>query len=96
MIKPTQSDWPCYFFESDTSGEKVLEEFVAEGEQLVDTPFTEVSLIGEFDECDKQILEPIVSMNPITMPKEELISWLTRVVPGFTHVEKRKNLDQRM
>ena len=94
--KPTARSWPCYFFESDTSGEKVFEEFVAEGEHLIDTPFSEISLVSRSIECERQVLESIVSMNPITMRKEELISRVARVVPAFSHVEKRKNLDQRM
>lgn len=94
--KPTANRWPCYFFESDTSGEKEFEEFIGESEQLVDTPFTEISLIGKFVKCDKKVLESIMSEDPITIPKEELISRIGRVVPAFVHVERHKNLDQRM
>lgn len=31
-MEATQSGWPCYFFQSDTTGEKLFEEFVADGE----------------------------------------------------------------
>lgn len=94
--KPANGKWPCYFFESDTSGEKPFEEFIAEGEELIDSPFDEIGLIGTLIEPNQAALERVLTIDPITMSKEEVINRVADVVPGFDHVETGKNLDQRM
>lgn len=94
--KPGNGKWPCYFFESDTSGEKPFEEFIAQGEKLVDSPFGEISLIGKLVIPDPKTLEAVLQIDPITMPKEEVVNRVADVVPEFHHIETGKNLDQRM
>ncbi|MDA3950377.1 MAG: polysaccharide biosynthesis protein [Spirochaeta sp.] len=94
--KPGNGKWPCYFFESDTSGEKPFEEFIAQGEELVDSPFEEISLIGKLIMPDHKALESVLNIDPITMPKEEVVNRVADVVPEFHHIETGKNLDQRM
>lgn len=94
--KPERGKWPCYFFESDTSGEKPFEEFIAEGEELVDSPFEEISLIGKLVMPDPKALEAVLQIDPIIMPKEEVVNRVADVVPEFHHIETGKNLDQRM
>jgi hypothetical protein len=37
--------WPCYFFKSDTTGEKEFEEFFAQGERLVLDRFKRVGIV---------------------------------------------------
>ena len=94
--RPVNGKWPCFFFESDTSGEKPFEEFVAEGEELIASPFEEIGLIGKLMQPDAAALERVLAIDPITMSKEEVINRVADVVPGFDHVETGKNLDQRM
>jgi FlaA1/EpsC-like NDP-sugar epimerase len=94
--KPGLGKWPCYFFESDTSGEKPFEEFIAEGEELVESPFDEISLIGKLVSPDRAALEAVLKIDPITMTKEEVVNRVADVVPEFHHIETGKNLDQRM
>ena len=94
--RPANGKWPCFFFESDTSGEKPFEEFIAEGEELIVSPFEEIGLIGKLIQPDAAALERVLAIDPITMSKEEVINRVADVVPGFDHVETGKNLDQRM
>lgn len=94
--KPGNGKWPCYFFESDTSGEKPFEEFIAHGEALVASPFEEMSLIGKLVMPDPNVLKAVLEIDPITMPKEEVVNRVADVVPEFHHIETGKNLDQRM
>lgn len=94
--KPGNGKWPCYFFESDTSGEKPFEEFIAQGEELVDSPFEEISLIGKLVMPNQKALEAVLQIDPIAMPKEEVVNRVADVVPEFHHIETGKNLDQRM
>lgn len=95
-IKPTNNRWPCYFFPSDTSGEKPYEEFVAAGEGLVESPFEELSLIGKRVEPQQTALEAILSVDPLSMDKNEVLRRVADIVPAFHHLETGKNLDQRM
>lgn len=94
--EPANGQWPCYFFESDTSGEKPYEEFVAVGEDLVDSPFKEISLIGKRVEPDPEALSRASHIEPLSMSKEEVLSRVAVVVPEFHHIETGRNLDQRM
>ncbi|MCF7939489.1 MAG: polysaccharide biosynthesis protein [Spirochaetales bacterium] len=93
---PPKGYWPCYFFESDTSGEKPFEEFIAENESLGESPFAEISLIHRLVEPPANALEAVLKLNPIYSTKEEIVNTIADVVPGFAHVEKGRNLDQRM
>lgn len=94
--KPTRSEWPCYFFESDTSGEKPFEEFVGDGEELIESPFKEISLVGKLIHPDRAALERVLEVDPLSMSKSDVVNLVADIVPGFSHVEKGKNLDQRM
>jgi len=95
-IPPSNGKWPCYFFTSDTSGEKPFEEFVASGETLTDSPFEEISLIGNAIRPDRTSLERVLEIDPISMSKHDVVSRVANVVPEFNHIETGKNLDQRM
>jgi FlaA1/EpsC-like NDP-sugar epimerase len=93
--------WPCFFFKSDTSGEKDIEEFVT-GEELVDqSRFKNVGVIKnslntESDVLDS-FLENIQKMIQIgSWEKSAIICEIQKVLPEFNHIEKGKNLDQKM
>lgn len=96
VTKPANGKWPCYFFESDTSGEKPFEEFIGDGEGLVETPFEEISLIGKLIRPGYSALDSVVQIDPLNMTKEEVVNRVADIVPGFSHVETGRNLDQRM
>ena len=93
---PTDKRWPCYFFESDTTGEKPFEEFIADGEELADSPFAEISLVGKLIQPDPAAVEAVLAVDPLTMDKNEVLRRVAAVVPEFHHIETGKNLDQRM
>ena len=44
-LSPSRPPWPCYFFKSDTTGEKEFEEFFAQGERLVLDRFKRVGIV---------------------------------------------------
>jgi len=96
-----QKQWPCVFFESDTTGEKDFEEFYAEGEQLNLDRFDGVGVIEGVRFDDSADLDRFASeiqrMRTLgEWTKEELVELFLSVVPEFTHVETGRNLDQRM
>ena len=94
--KPSKTHWPCYFFESDTSGEKKFEEFVGDGEMIIDSPFEEISYVSRPKEVNSSALDAILKIDPIDMTKEEVALRTAEVIPMFCHVEKGKSLDERM
>lgn len=96
QAKPRDGLWPCYFFDSDTSGEKPYEEFIGEGEQLGASLFQEIALIDKSTETHSDQLQAVLDLDPVNVSKQDVVSLLSSVVPGFGHVETGRNLDQRM
>jgi len=93
--------WPVYFFESDTSGEKAFEEFYAPGETLDFGTFTNLGVIknaksrsmAEIDTIFKE-LRRLFASNETS--KEKIVAALKDYLPGFSHIEKGRNLDSKM
>lgn len=93
--------WPCYFFESDTTGEKDFEEFYTGNEELDLTSYKNFGVIKSLGNYDAVALEDF-SRSMMEYRKSEvwskraLIEILGRCVPEFAHSETNKYLDHRM
>jgi FlaA1/EpsC-like NDP-sugar epimerase len=93
--------WPCYFFESDTTGEKPFEEFYSE-EEIVDLDrFKTIGVIENSALWDD--VEIDLFLNKIRelqqserLNKEDIIYALEALLPSFNHNETHKYLDTRM
>jgi FlaA1/EpsC-like NDP-sugar epimerase len=93
--------WPCYFFDSDTTGEKDFEEFFTEAETLDMARFQNVGVIKNALEKDDprpgRFLSAIAGLKAQkTWTKEEVVDLFKEMLPEFGHKEAHKNLDQRM
>jgi FlaA1/EpsC-like NDP-sugar epimerase len=93
--------WPCYFFESDTSGEKKYEEFFLTHEIVDFNKFQNVGIIkNNEDYHEKQLEEFLERIQGLrsegTWSKSEIFKIFQILIPNFNHVETGKNLDQRM
>lgn len=97
----SNKQWPCYFFKSDTTGEKDFEEFFTEKEDLIMDSFSGIGIIKNSPSYDEN------KLNKFTLDVENLIkigSWnkqsLVKVffdlLPEFAHKETGKYLDERM
>ena len=93
--------WPCYFFKSDTTGEKDFEEFFTENEDLDMDRFETVGVIKNQPEFDEAKLDDF--MNGIedlrkkgTWTKDDIVKLYFGLLPEFAHKETGKYLDQRM
>ncbi len=93
--------WPCYFFPSDTTGEKSFEEFFIEGEALDLKKFHDVGVIKNEAIFDNVLLSKFE--NDITRMKEgrtwsklDLVNLFLELIPEFEHEEKGKYLDNKM
>jgi FlaA1/EpsC-like NDP-sugar epimerase len=99
LIKKKQ--WPCYFFKSDTTGEKDFEEFFTDKEDLDMDRFQTLGVIRNqpiFDE-DKlnAFKDGIYELRKNTSwSKEDIIKLYFSLLPEFAHKETGKYLDQRM
>ena len=93
--------WPCYFFKSDTTGEKDFEEFFTDNEDLDMERFETVGIIKNQPEFDDAKLDDF--MNGIetlrekgTWTKDDIVKLYFGLLPEFAHKETGKYLDQRM
>jgi FlaA1/EpsC-like NDP-sugar epimerase len=96
-----QGLWPCYFFSSDTTGEKEVEEFWMEGESLDVERFHEIGVIRwpqtPANPNLTDFLQRITSHRSSgEWTREQLLEELQGLLPEFSHKETGKFLDSRM
>ena len=92
--------YPAYFFKSDTSGEKLYEEFY-EDEDVVNLPsFHELGVITNSSKPKKDIKEDILKLKKVFLTKSSdkasIVAELSSIIAGFKHIETGKSLDQKM
>ena len=93
--------YPVVYFSSDTTGEKAYEEFYILGEKINLERFISLGVIEEVKK--RSIMEIDSFFNKMEcifaepdFTKEEVVAAIKRFLPNFEHVEKGKNLDQKM
>ena len=93
--------WPCYFFGSDTTGEKDFEEFFTDNEDIDIHRLEAVGVIKNQPDYDEVKLNNF--MNGIealkekgTWTKDDIVKLYFGLLPEFAHKETGKYLDQRM
>ena len=93
--------WPCYFFNSDTSGEKDFEEFFTDNETLDMERFKNLGIIKSQIDFDGGLLDHFLSeigqmRVKRVWDKQAIVDLFNLLIPNFTHKETGKYLDQRM
>ena len=93
--------YPVVYFNSDTTGEKSFEEFYIPGEKLNMERFESLGVIEEvkvrpINDIDNLFFELKNVFAKDVFSKEEIVKVMKRFIPNFEHVEKGKNLDQKM
>ena len=93
--------WPCYFFKSDTTGEKDFEEFFNDNEDLDMERFETVGVIKNqpnFDEAKlNDFMDGIETLREKgTWTKDDIVKLYFGLLAEFAHKETGKYLDQRM
>lgn len=96
-----KKQWPCFFFKSDTTGEKDFEEFFTDNEDLDMERLETVGVIKNMPDFDETKLDDF--MNGIqalrkknTWSKDDIVKLYFGLLPEFAHKETGKYLDQRM
>ncbi len=96
-----QKQWPCYFFKSDTTGEKDIEEFFTNAEDIDMSRFRNLGVIrnqarfdnSKLDEFQKTIES--LRAQP-TWSKHEIVAAFQAMLPEFSHLETGKYLNSKM
>jgi len=93
--------WPCYFFTSDTTGEKDFEEFYMQGEALDMDLFEGVGVIKNLPDFDGNLLDDFLKgVNQLKVKgnwnKQDIVDLFFDLLPEFCHKETGKYLDQKM
>ena len=93
--------WPCYFFKSDTSGEKDFEEFFTDNEVLDMERFKNLGVIKNEAVYNTDLLDHFIEVidelrEQKKWIKEPIVSLFNQMIPDFNHLETGKYLDNRM
>jgi len=93
--------WPCFFFNSDTTGEKDFEEFYTKEENLDMGRFESVGVIRNSAQYDDMKLDSFINdvtslRDSLKWDKSDLLKLFFELLPEFEHKETGKYLDQRM
>jgi len=93
--------WPCYFFASDTTGEKDFEEFFTDSESVEWQRYNEIGVVRNDAIADPEMLRQFINRikemrRACVWTKEDILSAFGDLLPNFSHRELGKNLDNRM
>ena len=93
--------YPVYFSSSNTSGEKMYEEFFVENDTLDLASFKSLGIVKtknnfELSHIDKVLAEIEELFEKETIDKKSIIELLSKHLPNFDHIEKGISLDAKM
>ena len=93
--------YPVVYFKSDTTGEKAYEEFYTPGEKIDMQRFQALGVIEQTTRHDivevNKFFDKLESIfNDKEFTKAQVVEAIKEFIPNFEHVEKGKNLDQKM
>jgi FlaA1/EpsC-like NDP-sugar epimerase len=96
-----KSSYPIYFFSSDTSGEKLYEEFYTSEDEVNFNLYESIGVITNslkpsFSEMEETIKEIETLFKGELYNKEDIIKIMNKILPNFNHIETGKTLDQKM
>lgn len=103
LLNENSTSYPVYTFESNTSGEKLFEEFYTEIEDVdfnryeslgvVKNDLTKLQTHRPIDNALNEFRELLLKDN---VQKSEIVELLTKYIPNFGHIEKGITLDKKM
>lgn len=96
-----QGKWPCYFFTSDTTGEKDFEEFYTDQEQVDWKRFADIGVVTNdvgWDEASLARFQDAINrmLQAGQWNKSQLVDLFNQTLSRFSHKETFKYLDDRM
>ena len=95
--------YPVYVFDSETSGEKLFEEFYTETEETDLNTFHSLGVVKNASNNNKgttDITEGVQALKDLfangNLNKADIVDILSRYIPTFDHIEKGVGLDSKM
>jgi FlaA1/EpsC-like NDP-sugar epimerase len=100
-MQPDSREYPVYFFDSDTSGEKLYEEFYTTKDLVRLDRFQQMGVIlppASRPQVDFQRffseLDQLLATDDLD--KAALVRFLTEFIPDFHHIETGFSLEEKM
>ena len=98
---PAQKKWPCFFTNSNTTGEKETEEFFTENEEVDMNMFINLGIIKNNLENHNKVLNDFESAinklkSNMIWDKKSIINEFNKLIPNFKYYDKKKYLDGKM
>ncbi len=97
---PAGGRYPLFLFSSNTSGEKLYEEFYTPDEIVDLDSYKNLGLIKNAPRKNRaeltSLIDKLDSLFSKDATKEELVALMQGVIPNFQHIETGLNLDQKM
>jgi FlaA1/EpsC-like NDP-sugar epimerase len=93
--------WPCYFFRTETTGEKEVEEFHTKDQAVDWSRFEDIGVVANDVQWDAATLDRFASeiqdmLRSGQWTKAQLVDLFNRTLSRFDHKETFKYLDDRM
>ena len=101
QMREGDSQYPVVFLPSDTSGEKLYEEFYTDEEKVDMQTFESLGIISGKNRPPMGDLDQLIwgledAFSNLNVKKTDIIGSLRRYLPEFEHIEAGKGLDQKM
>lgn len=98
---PDSKSYPVYFFKTETSGEKMYEEFYTPEDDLDITSFKALGVIKNtpihsVEDLDSMLLKFEDLFEKNNLEKHDIVNLLSEFLPDFEHIETGKSLDSKM
>jgi len=93
--------YPVCYFKSETSGEKLYEEFYTEDDLIDTNTFDSLGVVKNakkvaLSQINTTLLELKNLMESGKYDKSDIVTLLKKYIPDFEHIETGKSLDQKM
>ncbi len=96
-----QKKYPVYVFKTETSGEKLYEEFYTDSEIFDLDKFNALGVISKKTTYSSSQFSPIFEelynlLEKKNLEKSDIVTWLKKYIPEFEHIETGISLDKKM
>ena len=96
-----KGEYPVYLFKTDTSGEKLYEEFYTDEEDLDLDKFIALGVISKLplykvEQFDEIFSELHCLLEHPHLKKIQIVDWFSKYIPEFEHIETGLGLDNKM
>jgi hypothetical protein len=98
---PAKGKWPCLFTKTDTTGEKIMEEFHSGNQEVNLKRFKNIGIIKNESAYNPERIEYFEKkISEMKQSKKwnriDLIDLISEIIPDFSHLERNKFLDEKM